>query len=202
MLIYILQGLTLGFSAGVSPGPFHAYLFSQTLKNGWRRALPAVLAPLFSDGPIIALVLFVLTHMPGWSLRVLQVAGGVFILYLAWHAYHDMRAVHADTAPGIDTARQSLQRAVLVNLLNPNPYIFWGVVGGPILLEGWDRAANQGAGFIVAFYLALVGSFAGFVAIFATAGRLGPVMRRVFSGLSAVALFGFGVYQVVSGLLG
>lgn len=202
MMVYILQGLTLGFSAGASPGPMHAYLFSQTLKNGWRRALPAVLAPLVSDGPIIALVLLVLTQMPGWALRALQVMGGVFILYLAWNAYRDMRAAQDDLTPSPDSARQSLQKAVLVNLLNPNPYIFWGVIGGPILLDGWEEAASRGAGFIVAFYVALVGTFAGFIAIFATAGRLGPTVQRLFSGVSALALFGFGVYQLVTGVIG
>lgn len=202
MVVYILQGLTLGFSAGVSPGPMHAYLLSQTLKNGWRRALPAVLAPLLSDGPIITLVLIVLTQMPGWALRALQVAGGVFILTLAWSAYRDMRAARHDLTPSPDSARQSLQKAVLVNLLNPNPYIFWGVVGGPILLDGWHQAANRGAAFVAAFYVALIGTFAGFVAIFATAGRLGPTAQRVFSGVSALALFGFGVYQLVTGLVG
>lgn len=69
MLAFLFQGITLGFSAGVSPGPFQAYLFSQTLKNGGRRTLPAVLAPLLSDGPIILLVL---TQTPAWFLRAVQ----------------------------------------------------------------------------------------------------------------------------------
>ncbi len=38
-MIYIVQGFTLGFSAGATPGPFHAYLLAQATRNGWRRAV-------------------------------------------------------------------------------------------------------------------------------------------------------------------
>ena len=64
MLAYLLQGLGYGFAAAVQPGPFQTYVMSQALERGWRRALPAALAPLISDGPIIALTLLVLTRLP------------------------------------------------------------------------------------------------------------------------------------------
>ncbi len=200
-MVYLLQGFTLGFSAGVSPGPMHAYLSSQTLKNGWRRAIPAIFAPLISDGPIIALVLLVLTQMPEAALRVLHILGGLFILTLARAAYRDFRAAAHDLTPEPGTARRSLRQAVIVNLLNPNPYIFWGVAGGPLLLEGWDRAAAWGVGFLVAFYVALIGTFALFVGIFASARHLGPRISRALSGLSAVALAAFGLYQLYAGVM-
>lgn len=63
MLFHLAQGAVYGFAAAVQPGPFLAYLISQTLRNGWRRTLPVVLAPLLSDGPIIVLVLFVLSRI-------------------------------------------------------------------------------------------------------------------------------------------
>ena len=45
--------------------------------------MPAVLAPLLSDGPIIVLVLIVLSRVPPWWIQLLRFAGGFFILYLA-----------------------------------------------------------------------------------------------------------------------
>jgi threonine/homoserine/homoserine lactone efflux protein len=51
MLGYLTIGVTYAFAAAVQPGPFQAYLISLTLVNGWRRTLPAVLAPLLSDFP-------------------------------------------------------------------------------------------------------------------------------------------------------
>jgi len=60
MLVYVMQGIGYGFAAAVQPGPFQTYITAQTLSSGWRNTLPAALAPLISDGPIIALVLLVL----------------------------------------------------------------------------------------------------------------------------------------------
>jgi threonine/homoserine/homoserine lactone efflux protein len=71
MWAYLLQGIGYGFAAAVQPGPFQTYLISQTLSNGWRQTLPAALAPLISDGPIIILTLVVLSHVPGWFQRFL-----------------------------------------------------------------------------------------------------------------------------------
>ena len=87
MLRYLVIGMTFAFAAAVQPGPFQAFLLSQALTRGWRRTLPAAFAPLLSDGPIILLVLLVLTHVPAWLVTVLQGLGGIFLLYLALGAW-------------------------------------------------------------------------------------------------------------------
>ena len=66
MLIYLIQGLGYGLAAASQPGPFQTYLISQTLTRGWKRTLPAALAPLVSDGPIILLCVLVLSQVPAW----------------------------------------------------------------------------------------------------------------------------------------
>ena len=86
MWLYIIQGPGYGFAAAVKPGPFQTYLISQTLSKGWKRTLPTALAPLLSDGPIITLCLLVLSQVPAWLQRFLYIAGGLFILYLAFGA--------------------------------------------------------------------------------------------------------------------
>lgn len=202
LLAYILRGLTLGLSAAAIPGPFQAFLLAQTLKDGWQRSLPLVLAPLVSDGPIIVLVLFVLAQTPGWFLNALQVAGGLFVLYLAYGAYLAVRTTSFtdDIAP--EPSRQNFAKAVLVSFLNPGPYIFWSMVSGPILLEGWRQAPGLGVGFVTSFYGAFVGILICFVILFATARRFGPPVRRALSALSAMALLILGLYQLWSGLTG
>jgi threonine/homoserine/homoserine lactone efflux protein len=52
----------------------------------------------------------------------------------------------------------SLGKGVAVNLLNPSPYLFWLTVGAPMLLRAHDAGWPVAAGFLVAFYLGLVGS--------------------------------------------
>ena len=199
MLPYLVQGFAYGFAAAVQPGPFLTYLISLTLRSGWRRALPAVFAPLLSDGPIIALVLFVLSHVPSWWVQFLRIAGGGFLLYLAvnalraWRDY-DPQAIQSSSAPS------NLLRAALVNLLNPNPYIYWSLVMGPLLLTGWREAPANGVVFLLVFYLTMISGMAGIMLLFAFTRRLGSQVSRALLELSALALAGFGLYQIWVGL--
>jgi threonine/homoserine/homoserine lactone efflux protein len=202
LLAYLVQGLALGLPAAAQPGPFQAYLLSQTMKNGWRKTLPAALAPLLSDGPIIVLVVLILTALPTWFLRAVRVAGGLFMLYLAWSAYRAWRTADFSAPPaGVNETQQSLLEAAVMNLLNPNPYIFWGLAAGPILLQGWRRSAAHGASFLLGFYGTLIGGLALFIVLSATARRLGPQVSRTLTAISAVALFIFALYQLGQGLL-
>lgn len=195
MLVYLLQGVTLGLSGAVMPGPLQAFLLSQTLRHGWKRALPAATAPLFSDGPIIALVLLALTQLPDTFLVGLRLVGGVFLLYLAWDVY---RTRHLSARPA-ETASPPLSvgfwKAVLTNLLNPNPYIFWSILAGPILLSGWYESAWNGLGFILGMYGALVGGLALFVYLFGTTTQRSWRLRYTLTVVSAVALLIFGLLQ-------
>ena len=201
MWVYVIQGITYGFAAAVQPGPLQTYLISQTLNNGWRRTLPAVLAPLISDGPIIVLVLLVLTQVPAWFVQFLQVAGGLFVLYLAFNALQAWRTFDAQKMVAAHPPRQSVLRAALVNILNPAPYIFWSLVTGPILLMGWREAPANGIGLLAGFYLTLIASLAGIIVLFTSARRLGPGVTRALVGISGVALAGFGLYQLWLGTL-
>jgi threonine/homoserine/homoserine lactone efflux protein len=107
-LTYWVSGLSLGLSAAASPGPYQAYVIGLALRSGWRRALPAAFAPLVTDGPIIALVLLVLTSVPPMFLRVIQVVGGVFVLYLALKTVQAYRRFQPDAAFSPDESRRSL----------------------------------------------------------------------------------------------
>jgi threonine/homoserine/homoserine lactone efflux protein len=199
ILPFLLQGIGYGFSAAVQPGPFQTYLISQTLLNGWRRTLLAAFAPLISDGFIIATVLLVLTRVPETFRLALQLAGGVFIIYLAWGAFRAWRSFGV-TAPSPASGQQSLLRAALTNILNPNPWIFWSLVTGPILIRAWREAPGRGVAFLVGFYGAMIVCLMLIIVLFGTARQLGPRVNRAAIGVSAVALAGFGIYQLIKGI--
>ena len=202
MWLYIIQGLVYGFAAAVQPGPFQTYLISQTLSRGWKRTLPAALAPLISDGPIIVLCLLILSQVPAWLQRFLYVAGGLFVLYLAYGAHKSWKNFVPNT-PSIGTGiQQSVIKAALINILNPNPYIYWTLVTGPILLKGWREARLNGVGFLTGFYLSIILSLSIIILAFGTARQLGPKVNRALLGISAIALFCFGLYQLWLGTLG
>jgi len=202
MWLYIIQGIGYGFAAAVQPGPFQTYLISQTLTKGWKRTLSAALAPLISDGPIIALCLLVLSQIPAWLRRFLYIAGGLFILYLAYGAYRAWKNFDSDISSTESGTHQGVLKAALVNMLNPNPYIYWTLVTGPILLMGWREMPANGVGFLTGFYLSILLSLSAIIIVFGTTRQLGPKVNRALIGISAIALFCFSIYQLWRGITG
>ena len=202
MWLYIMQGIGYGFAAAVQPGPFQTYLISQTLTKGWKRTLSAALAPLISDGPIIALCLLVLSQIPAWLQRFLYIAGGLFILYLAYGAYRAWKNFDSDISSTQSGTHQGVLKAALVNMLNPNPYIYWTLVTGPILLMGWREMPANGVGFLTGFYISILLSLSAIIIVFGTTRQLGPKVNRALIGISAIALFCFSIYQLWRGITG
>ena len=204
MLTYLLQGLVLGGTASIQPGPFQAFLLSLVARYGWRRAMPAVLAPLVSDPPIVAIVLLVLTRLPEQFLAALRVAGGLFLLFLAWGAWRAFRAEswsdEATDAPPPGSAIRAILKASLMNALSPGPYLFWATISGPILIAGWRASPSLGLSFLLGFYVALIGGMALFVLVAGLTGRIDPRLNRGLGLVSAVALFAFALYQLTTGL--
>ena len=200
MWLYLLQGIGYGLAAASQPGPFQTYLISQTLTRGWKRTLPAALAPLVSDGPIILICVLVLSQVPEWMQRILYIAGGSFILYLAYGTYNSWKKFDS-RLPSLETGtQQSILKAALMNALSPGPYIFWTLVTGPILLKGWRETPVNGIGFLIGFYVTLISSLAALILIFGTAAKLGPKFNRMLLGISAIALTCFGLYQLWLGI--
>jgi len=200
MWIYILQGVGFGMVAASQPGPFLTYLISQSLINGWRRTLPAALAPLLSDGPIIVLCVLALSQVPAGMEKVLYAVSGAFILYLAFGSYTSWRHSFA-TVMVESTARQGVWKAALMNVLNPGPYIFWTLVSGPILVSGWRESPVRGVGFLAGFYVTMVAVLAAIILGFGLAKRFGPRVSRAMLGLSTLALLLFGFFQISKALI-
>jgi threonine/homoserine/homoserine lactone efflux protein len=201
MLLFFLQGLTFGFAAAVQPGPFQTFLITQTINHGWKRTLPAALAPLLSDGPILVLVLLILARVPDLAIQVLRLAGGAFVLYLAVGAFNSWRRFESrQVAPPAGT--RSVFKAAFVNLLSPNPYLFWSLVGGPLFLSAWRNTPLAAILLLLGFYLTMIGINAGIVLLIGGSGKLGPKFNRTLLGISALALFGMGIYQIWLGLMG
>ncbi|MFP4476264.1 MAG: LysE family translocator [Desulfatibacillaceae bacterium] len=197
MWVLLTKGMALGLSATAAPGPLQAFLLSRAMERGARGTLPAALAPLITDGPIIALVLLVLSQTPEWLRDGLRLAGGGLMVWLAAGLLRaPRRPPEPDNLSG--AGRRSLGEAVLLNALNPSPYIFWGLVGGPVIMEAWSRSAGHALSFAGGFYGAFVASQAGFILLSAAMGGLSSRIRRWLMVVSGAALAGFGIHQIVS----
>jgi threonine/homoserine/homoserine lactone efflux protein len=87
-----------------------------------------------------------------------------------------------------DSVRPVLQGMVLA-VASPAPWVFWLLVGSPLLLAAWREGWVQAAGFLGSFLIGLVGVH---VLVAAIAGegheRLSPLWRRRFMRAAAVAL--------------
>ncbi len=199
MMNYFIFGISYAFACVVQPGPFQAFLLSQSFLNGWRKTIPLVFAPLISDIPVICLVLFVLMNVPGEILLILQAAGGLFLFYLAYNAYKSWRTFNQSEKKDISYKR-NLFKAVLVNLLNPNPYLGWSLVMGPQLIKGWAESKTNGIMLLSGFYSSMIIFSAIMIVLFASARNFGPRVHRVSIGVSVITLMIFGFYQLWSGL--
>jgi threonine/homoserine/homoserine lactone efflux protein len=205
LLALFLQGAGFGLSAGASPGPLQTLLISESLLGGFRRGAPIAFAPLVTDVPIVLLMLFVLKQLPPLVLRVLSLAGGLYVLYLAWSVWRQWRAGAGRTFAASSTQANvwvSLRRGALTNFLNPNPYLFWGLVTGPILIDALNQSALQAAAFLIGFYGVMIGVFLILALIFHHARRLGPRIVRGSLLISSLVLIVFGALLIKQGLIG
>lgn len=200
MLTYLLQGLMLGFAAGAQPGPFQAFLINQSLTRGSRKTLLMGLAPLVSDGPIVVATLLLLSQVPGWFQRALQIVGGLFVLYLAYSAYQTWKNFQADVPPALPSRNNDLLRAATMNLLSPGPYIFWSTVIGPLVIQAWEISTWSALALVGIFYAAMISLNMVLILLFGQAARFGNQVRKAMLGLSVLALAGFGVYQLWQGV--
>jgi threonine/homoserine/homoserine lactone efflux protein len=200
LLIYLVMGITYGFASAVQPGPLQTFLISRTLIHGWRQTFPATLAPLVSDIPIVFLTMLILNKVPVWMGNILHLAGGLFLLYLAWGAYRSFRTYSFDENRILQSSGQNFFKAVTVNLLNPNPYLAWSLVMGPLLLKAWQETPVNGLALMAAFYGAMISANIVIIFAFAAIGKLGPKLNKILIGISVVALAGFGLYQLWLGL--
>jgi threonine/homoserine/homoserine lactone efflux protein len=196
---YLIFGITYSFACVVQPGPFQAFLFSQSLTNGWRRTVPLVIAPLISDLPIIILVLLILNNFSQEVLHVLQCLGGVFLIYLAYNAYRNWRAFGKFEVQA-GSGKRNFLKAVMVNILNPGPYLGWSLVMGPLLIKGWSENPLNGIVLLTGFYSSMIIYSAIMVVIFALAGSFGPKVSRISIGISVLAFVIFGSYELWAGI--
>ena len=149
----------MGLSAGLSPGPLLALVITASLRSGLAGGLRVALAPLITDIPIIALSVIFIGYLPPEALRWLGTLGGLVVLWIGVETIRGAQKAVVPSEPGAQAdPRRELWRGVLVNALNPHPYLFWVTVGGPALVGGWRVSPWHAFAFVVPFYTLLVGS--------------------------------------------
>lgn len=203
LLYYLTTGLSYALSAAAIPGALQANLLSVTLRYGLRRGLIAILSPLISDIPIIILMVGILGSLPEWALDAIRVFGGLFLWYLAWGAYQQIRSgetFRAGEGEVDESARATLLKAVTINLLSPGPYIFWGTINGPTFVAAARESVWYVVAFMLAFYVTFLGGLALLVLVFHRLGSISPRVTRLILMVTVLLLAVFGLSLITEGL--
>jgi len=155
-ITYLTMGAVFGLTAGISPGPLLTLVISETLRHNKTEGVKIALAPLITDIPIVLLSIFFLSKMSSSEiiLGIISILGGIFIAYLG---YDSIKSRGMD----IDIQKlkpRSIRKGIIVNVLSPHPYIFWLMVGAPIIIKAYRNSPVTAFAFILAFYVLLVGS--------------------------------------------
>ena len=198
MFYFVSQGVSIAFAAGAQPGPFTSFLIGRTLAQGWRKSLILAITPLVTDVPIVIIVLLILKQFPPELIRVIQLVGGVYLLWIAYGSWRQFRAGKVSFVPetgasdSISPLRTLAQGAVM-GWVSPGPYIFWATINGPLLIQGLNQSVMMGLAFLVAFYGTFIAILCVYVLVF---DRLRRIDERVTRGIFLVTL----VVMVMFGL--
>ena len=187
-----LFGLTIGWAAGISPGPLNLLVVQSALRSGAAAGALVAVAPLVTDAPIVALSLLVASTVPESVLTAMSVTGGLYLVWLGVAEWRSSEEPHLEAAPG-----SHLRRGVVANLLSPHPWLFWLTVGGPTTVTAWERSPTAAVGFIVAFFMVLVGVKVTIAVIAARAGRrLSDRGQRIAGRAGGAALVAVGLFVI------
>ncbi len=153
-LEYIIAGSTLGLVAGISPGPILALVISETIRHGRREGMKVAFVPLVSDLPIVLFTLLILAKISEYNtiLGIISLLGAGFLCLLAYESLRT-KALQHDLNPARFTG---FWKGVLANFLSPHPYLFWLLVGSPMVIKAYGENPWSAAGYVGGFYICMV----------------------------------------------
>lgn len=189
----ILFGAAIGLASGLNPGPVLTLVVTSTLERGFGAGARVAMAPLITDAPLITLCVLALRNLAAGWLAALGLVGGLVVVVLGVRT--GLTARHAELpAPDATAERRDWWRGIVVNALNPNAWLFWATVGAPLLIRLTPDRTGSAIGFMLAFFLLLVGSKLAVAALLAK-GRHRLTVRgyRLTMTACSILLIVFGV---------
>lgn len=192
-----LQGIVLGIAAAATPGAFQVYLITQSIIHGFKQGKQIALAPLISDPPIVIIVLLFLNQLPRSFMKVVSIAGGIFVIYLAVSTYIKWRKSSTINIDQHQTFRGNIFRGAIINILSPGLYLYWTLVNGPLLLSALQQSYLSGVSFLIGFYGLFIGGMLAMAALFAQFRRLGDKFISGMQLISAIILASFGIFLLL-----
>ena len=184
-------GATLGVVEGIKPGPLLTMVIRETLSGGLRAGLWTAAAPIFTDGPLVIFSLFAAAWLAeDQTLLFLVTAAGA--AFLAWMGIQCFYLEPPDINAGAPPPTGSFLRGVLTNLLNPNVYVFWFLIGGPLMASAIEETIIAPIAYAVTFLVTIMLTKAAIAyAVHRAGGRISPVAYRRLLAFCGVAMLLF-----------
>lgn len=140
--------LALGFALGAAPGPVQVLILSETARRGFSGGLRVMLG---ANGTLLAIMVVLAIGFSALSpsdtaLRVLRLAGGVFLILLA---AQELRALAAesrgDADPRVTRNMGPTALGVVSVLLNPGAWIFFATTASSVVAAAAADAGRDAA---------------------------------------------------------
>ena len=191
ILTLAAAGIALGLFEGIRPGPLLTMVIRETLTGGWYAGARAASAPIFTDGPLIIVSIF----LSGWIAEQPSILFVISLLgagFLVWFGIDCFRI----EAPDPDTAQEavtgSFRRGVITNLLNPNVYVFWFLIGGPLMASAADEEPLAPVAYALSFLVTIIIVKMVIALIFdRTRGSMSPRVYKIALGICGLGMIGF-----------
>ena len=191
ILTLAAAGIALGLFEGIRPGPLLTMVIRETLTGGWYAGARAASAPIFTDGPLIIVSIF----LSGWIaeqpsiLFVISLLGAGFLVWCGIDCFR-IEAPDPDTAQEAVTG--SFRRGVITNLLNPNVYVFWFLIGGPLMASAADEEPLAPVAYALSFLVTIIIVKMAIALIFdRTRGSMSPRAYKIALGICGLGRIGF-----------
>jgi threonine/homoserine/homoserine lactone efflux protein len=151
---FLWKGILLGIHAGISPGPVTTLLVTESLLHGRRAGMKIAFVPVLTDLPVIAVIIPLLYYLTFDATTVIAVISMVGALILCSFSYESFSVTESRYEQG-EVTRVSLLKAVGMNFFNPNLYIYWITICGPLAVSGLYRGWTTMFLFIITFYISI-----------------------------------------------
>lgn len=151
----IIAGVSLGIIEGIKPGPLLAMVIRETLSGDLRAGIRTAAAPIFTDGPLIIISLFAATWFAANSaiLALISILGAFFLMKMGLECF-------TMNPPALETDNYdyetSFRRGILTNLLNPNVYVFWFLIGGPLMASAAEKEPLAPIAYAISFLISII----------------------------------------------